>query len=238
MFGISHNAALAALAAVLASFALVVANISTGDARMIDARASAVTLVCDGEFRTQRASANGMSEVNFVGTMHVALVTEKESVTAVRLQSFEDGKRTPVKSYILPPFEAPPATGEMARLFPELLVKGPPEPEAQPAVVEVAATPGELTIDTTDGEIVLRHVRESGPMMKARVDGRPLVSTREKIETVEMRLDRASGSISLVWGEDSVRDHRRPGAIRVSKVRLRDEKSYQAVCLPVRQRAF
>ena len=85
---------------------------------------------------------------------------------------------------------------------------------------------------------MLRHVLESGPMMKARVDGRPLVSTREKIQTVEMRLDRASGDISLVWGEDSVRDHRRPGAIRISKVRLRDEKSYQAACMPVRQRAF
>lgn len=168
--------------------------------------------------------------------MHVALVAEEDGVTAVRLQSFEDGERTPVQSYVTVPSEKPPATDEMAQLFPELLVDGPAE--AEPVSDEITATPGELTIDTTDREIVLRHVLESGPMMKARVDGRPLVSTREKIETVEMRLDRSSGDISLVWGEDSVRDHRRPGAIRVAKVQLRDEKSYQAVCMPVRQRAF
>lgn len=235
MFRISYRAA---LAAVLASFALVVAETGMADAGTIDARASAVTLVCDGEFRTQRASVEGTSEANYAGTMHVALLAEEDGVMAVRLQTFEDGKRTPAQSYILPPFEEPPATSEMALMFPELLVDGPVDAEAEPVAVEMTATPGELTIDTTDHEIVLRHVLESGPIMKARVDGRPLVSMREKIETVEMRLDRASGDISLVWGEDSVRDHRRPGAIRISKVRLRDEKSYQAACMPVRQRAF
>ena len=170
--------------------------------------------------------------------MHVALLAQEDSVTAVRLQAFEDGRRTPVQYYIMLPFEKPPATDEMAQLFPELLVEGPTEADADPVAVELTATAGELTIDTTDRESVLRHVLESEPMMKARVDGQPLVSTREKIETVEMRLDRSSGEISLVWGEDSFRDHRRPGAIGVSKVRLRDEKSYQAVSLPVRQRAF
>ena len=44
--------------------------------------------------------------------------------------------------------------------------------------------------------------------------------------------------MNLVWGEDSVRDHRRAGVIRTSKIQLNDEKSYRAVCLPVRQRAF
>lgn len=232
MFRISHKAA---LAAVLASCALVIGGTGTANAAT-NADASAVTLVCDGVFRTQRASIEGTSEANFAGTMHVALVAEEDGVTAVRLQSFEDGERTPVQSYVTVPSEKPPATDEMAQLFPELLVDGPAE--AEPVSDEITATPGELTIDTTDREIVLRHVLESGPMMKARVDGRPLVSTREKIETVEMRLDRSSGDISLVWGEDSVRDHRRPGAIRVAKVQLRDEKSYQAVCMPVRQRAF
>ncbi len=100
------------------------------------------------------------------------------------------------------------------------------------------ASPGTLTIDTSEREVVLRHVVESGPVIKARVNGMPLVPTREKIETVEMRIDRSSGDMNLVWGEDSVRDHRRPGAIRTSKIQLRDEKSYNAVCLPVRQRAF
>ena len=235
MFRNSHRAT---HAVALACFALVAVGTTMSDAGMIDARMSAVALVCDGEFRTRRASIEGMTEASFAGTMHVALVADEDSVTAVRLQAFEDGKRTAVQTYILPPEDEAPVTGDMALLFPELLADGPAEAAAEPVAFEPAATPGELTIDTTDRQIVLRHMLESGPMMKAKVDGRPLVSTREKIETVEMRLDRSSGDISLVWGEDSVRDHRRPGAIRTSKVRLRDEKSYQAICMPVRQRAF
>lgn len=218
--------------------AVIGAALATCALAVADAGAASVALVCDGEFRTQRASVEGITEANFHGTMHVALVAEAESVTEIRLQAFEDGKRTPVQTFVLPPVEDEPETDQMALLFPELLVDGPVEVEDAPVAAEMAGTPGALTIDTSDREVVLRQIVESGPMIKARVDGRPLVSTREKIETVEMRLDRSSGDISLVWGEDSVRDHRRPGAIRTSKVRLRDEKSYRAVCMPVRQRAF
>ena len=53
-----------------------------------------------------------------------------------------------------------------------------------------------------------------------------------------MRLDRINGSLSLVWGESRVKDHKIPGAIRPSKFQIRDEKSYEAVCMPVRQRTF
>lgn len=203
-----------------------------------EANAAAVALVCDGEFQTQRASIEGTTEANFAGTMHVALVAEEDSVVAVRLQAFEDGKLTPAQTFALPPVEEAPEVGEMALLFPELLVDGPGDVPEVPVEAAPDVTPGALTIDTTDREVVLRHVVESGPIIRARVNGRPLVQTREKIETFDMRLDRSSGNISLVWGEDSVRDHRRPGAIRTSKVRLHDEKSYRAVCMPVRQRTF
>ena len=218
--------------------AVLVAALASGAMTAAHANPAAVALVCDGEFRTQQAGLEGTTEAMFSGTMHVALVAEDNSVIEIRLQAFEDGKRTPVQTYALPPVEEEPETGEMALLFPELLVDGSVDAADMPMLPELAITPGELTIDTTDREVVLRHVVASGPMIKARVDGKPLVPTREKIETVDMRLDRSSGSISLVWGEDSVRDHRRPGAIRTSKVRLRDEKSYRAVCMPVRQRAF
>ena len=202
-----------------------------------EAGAASVALVCDGEFRFQRESVEGMTEVNFDGTMHVALVAEEDSVVEVRLQAFEDGTLKPVQTFALPPVEEEPVTGDMAVLFPELFVQGPvDEPDSAATTIDVI--PGTLTIDTTDEEVVLRHVVESGPIIKARVKGRPLVPTREKIETIEMRLDRSSGDMNLVWGENSVRDHRRPGAIRISKVQLRDEKSYQAACTPVRQRAF
>ena len=72
---------------------------------------------------------------------------------------------------------------------------------------------GVLTIDTTAKQVVLQ-------------------------QTVKMLLDRTSGDLTMIWRENSVRDHRRPSAIRASKVRLRDEKSSRAVCMPVRQRTF
>ena len=202
------------------------------------AGATSVALVCDGEFRTQNATVEGTTEANFVGTMHLALVADDDGVIEVRLQAFENGTRTPAQTFVLPVVEEVPDRGEMALLFPELMETTPADEDSGETVQPAPEFTGELTIDTTDAEVVLHQVVESGPIIRARVDGKPLVPTRQKIETVDMRLDRASGRLSLVWGEDSVRDHRRPGAIRTSKVQLRDEKSYRAVCMPVRQRAF
>ena len=109
------------------------------------------------------------------------------------------------------------------------------------AVAEDARTEmpaDELKIDATADAITLHQSTERGPIIRARVDGKPLVPTRELVATVDMRLDRINGSLSLVWGESRVKDHKVPGAIRPSKVQLRDEKSYEAVCMPVRQRTF
>ena len=72
----------------------------------------------------------------------------------------------------------------MALLFPELCINATGEDDGASDLSEVVATPGTLTIDTSEREVVLRHVVESGPIIKARVDGRPLVPTREKIETI------------------------------------------------------
>ena len=202
------------------------------------AGAISVALVCDGEFRTQNATVEGTTEAMFVGTMHLALVADNDAVIEVRLQTFENGARTPAQTFVLPVVEEVPETGEMALLFPELIETGQADDVSGETAQAAPGFMGELTINTTDAEVVLHQVVESGPIIRARVDGRPLVPTRQKIETVDMRLDRTSGRLSLVWGEDSVRDHRRPGAIRTSKVQLRDEKSYRAVCIPVRQRAF
>ena len=200
------------------------------------AKSSAVALVCDGEFRLQTARIDGTDETMFGGTMHVALVAEENSVVVVRLQSYEDGMKMPIQTFRLPLVEEEPDLGDVALLFPELL-EDEDVADEDTAPVPVPS-PGVLTIDTTAKQVVLQRTIESGPMMKAQIDGRPLVPTRQKIETVEMRLDRTSGDLSMIWSENSVRDHRRPGAIRVSKVRLRDEKSYRAVCMPVRQRTF
>ena len=195
------------------------------------AKSSAVALVCDGEFRLQTARIDGTDETMFGGTMHVALVAEENSVVEVRLQSYEDGMKMPIQTFRLPLVEEEPDLGDVALLFPELLE----DEDTAPAPVP---SPGVLTIDTSAKQVVLQQTVQSGPMMKALIDGRLLVPTRQKIETVEMRLDRTSGDLSMIWSENSVHNHRRPGAIRASKVRLRDEKSYRAVCMPVRQRTF
>ena len=59
----------------------------------------------------------------------------------------------------------------------------------------------DLQIDATADAITLRQSTERGPIIRARVDGKPLVSTREVVATVTMRLDRIDGSLSLVWGK-------------------------------------
>ena len=200
------------------------------------AKSSAVALVCDGEFRLQTVRIDGTDEMMFGGIMHMALVAEENSVVEIRLQSYEDGMKMPIQTFRLPLVKEEPDLGDVALLFRELLEdEDVADEDTAPAPVP---TPGVLTIDTSAKQVVLHQIVESGPMMKARIDGRLLVPTRQKIETVEMRLDRTSGDLSIIWSENSVRDHRRPGAIRASVVRLRDEKSYRAVCMPVRQRTF
>ena len=200
------------------------------------AKSSAVALVCDGEFRLQTARIDGTDETMFGGTMHVALVAEENSVVEVRLQSYEDGMKMPIQTFRLPLVEEALDLGDVALLFPEILEdEDVADEDTAPAPVP---SPGVLTIDTSAKQVVLQQTVESGPMMKARIDGRPLVPTRQKIKTVEMRFDRTSGDLSMIWSENSVRDHRRPGGIQTSKVRLRDERSYPAVCIPVRQRTF
>ena len=112
------------------------------------------------------------------------------------------------------------------------------EPLAGAEAGSVDGAADALEISATDEAITLHQTIERGPMMRARVDGKPLVPTRERVATVDMRLDRIDGSLSLVWSENLVKDHKIPGAIRASKVRLRDEKTYDARCMPVRQRTF
>jgi len=197
-----------------------------------------ITLVCDGEFRTQVAGVDSVSEDMFSGTMHVALVREADEFVEVRLQAFEGETRMPLQTYAVVP--APSiAEGDEAVIASAAL---PGLNTAMPlAGIETAMDDGPadaLEINATEEVITLRQTIESGPMMRARVDGKPLVPTRQRVATVDMRLDRLDGRLSLVWSENLVKDHKIPGAIRASKVRLRDEKTYDTRCMPIRQRTF
>ena len=200
--------------------------------------AASITLVCDGEFRTRVASVDSVSEDMFGGTMHVELVRDLDEFVEIRLQAFEGETRMPVQSYAL--MAATPIAEAEETLVASAMIPG-LNTSAPLIGVEIAMDnhPADaLEINATDEAITLHQTVETGPMMRARVDGKPLVPTRERVATVDMRLDRLDGSLSLVWSENTVKDHKIPGAIRASKVRLRDEKTYEARCMPVRQRTF
>lgn len=204
------------------------------------ASAASIGLVCNGEYRTQAESVDSVVEDMFGGTMHVALVENEGQFVEIRLQPYEGDTRMPVQTYALMmmPEEASDSEegGVMgATAIPGLVTSG-KLAGAENAVQEMPAD--DLQIDATADAIVLSQSTERGPIIRARVDGKPLVPTREVVATVNMRLDRIDGSLSLVWGESRVKNHKIPGAIRPSKIQLRDEKSYDAVCMPVRQRTF
>ena len=200
--------------------------------------ASSIGLVCEGEYRTQESSIDSVAEDMFGGTMHVALVEREGQFVEVRLQAYEGDMKMPLQTYALMIEAEEPAEDEAVTTMtavPGLMTAG---KLAGAENARTAMPADELKIDATADAITLHQSTERGPIIRARVDGKPLVPTRELVATVDMRLDRINGSLSLVWGESRVKDHKIPGAIRPSKVQLRDEKSYEAVCMPVRQRTF
>ena len=95
-----------------------------------------------------------------------------------------------------------------------------------------------VEITVTDMDVMLTQSSESGPEIRARVDGKPLFMTCESIATTELFLDRINGDITMVWTENRVRDDKVPGAIRGAKVQLRNEKTFTGSCKPVAQKTF
>ena len=95
-----------------------------------------------------------------------------------------------------------------------------------------------VEITATDIDVMLTQSLESGPVIRARVDGKPLVPTRESIARTDLYLDRISGAVTVNWTDNRVRDHKLPGAIRAAKIQLRDEKIFTGTCKPVAQRTF
>ena len=170
--------------------------------------------------------------------MHVALVSHEGQFVEVRLQAYEGDMKMPLQTFALMtiPEEVPEDETVVAATAIPGLITSDKLAGAENARQEIPAD--SLKIDATDDAITLRQSTEHGPIIRARVDGKPLVPTREVVATVDMRLDRIDGSLSLVWGESRVKDHKIPGAIRPSKIQLRDQKTYEAVCMPVRQRTF
>ena len=83
-----------------------------------------------------------------------------------------------------------------------------------------------VEITATDIDVMLTQSLESGPVIRARVDGKPLVPTRESIARTDLYLDRISAAVTVNWTDNRVRDHKLPGAIRATKIQLSDEKIF------------
>ena len=137
----------------------------------------------------------------FGGTMHVALVEHEGQFVEVRLQAYEGDMKMPLQTYaVMMEVEEAPEDEAVTTMtaVPGLVTAG-KLAGAEDARTEMPAD--ELKIDATADAITLHQSTERGPIIRARVDGKPLVPTRELVATVDMWLDRINGSLSLVWGE-------------------------------------
>ena len=187
---------------------------------------------CEGEYRTQEASIDSVAEDMFGGTMHVALVKHEGQFVEVRLQAYEGDMKMPLQTYALM-IEAEETIEDEA----PAAMTGPVTAASSLAPRMHTAFPAdELKIDATADAITLHQSTERGPIIRARVDGKPLVPTRELVATVDMRLDRINGNLSLVWGESRVKDHKIPAPFaraRSSFVTRRAPKPSACPCASV-----
>jgi hypothetical protein len=217
-----------------------------------------VALLCDGEFQVLTGGVDKVSEEMFRGSVHITLIKDKDAkvegeIAEIRLQAFEDNQRIPLEIFLSNPGLNPEgdllaaeslASDQKSGITKISLKVGTRTPARDKVDAKLNAKQnaqpddGVLSIETTDKAIILHRTVASGPLMRAKVDGKPLIKTRESIASVEMRLDRLSGNLMMVWRDDRVRDHKIPGAIRASQIQLRNEKIFAAECRPVRQRSF
>ena len=171
-----------------------------------------VGLVCDGQFEVITGGIDTQAEEMFDGPVHLALVARDGDFVEVRMQVFERGLLMPVVA------DDSRSMSGMADMI-----------DQDDLMVEITAT---------DIDVMLTQSLESGPVIRARVDGKPLVPTRESIARTDLYLDRISGAVTVNWTDNRVRDHKLPGAIRAAKIQLRDEKIFTGTCKPVAQRTF
>ena len=191
----------------------------------------AVALVCDGEFRTQVASIDGSDETMFGGTMHVALV--RRGKVSSRCGCNPMRARHACRSR---PIMAAARRGRARSRRRGASVPGTSE-DRNPRRTRTRRTGcrrpwRSLTIDTTAKQVVLQQTVESGPMMRAGSTASRWCRRARRSRPWRCG-STGRAAISACLEREPGRDHRIPGAIRASKVRLRDEKTYRAVCMPV-----
>ena len=199
-----------------------------------------VGLVCDGQFEVITGGVDAQAEEMFDGPVHLVLVARDGDFVEVRMQAFERGLLMPEEIFTLGGGLAAAGldmadAGQAGGLTP-VVVDDSHVMSGMADMIDQDDLMVEIT--ATDLDVMLTQSLESGPVIRARVDGKPLVPTRESIARTDMYLDRISGAVTVNWTDNRVRDHKLPGAIRAAKILLRDEKIFTGSCKPVAQRTF
>ena len=196
-------------------------------------------LVCDGTFQLITGGVDSSAEDTFAGLVHLVLVDREGAFVEVRAQAYERGVLEPEQVFTL---GGGVHVGMTDTADAGLVGQAAALVLNDSTVTRAAALPTApddlmVEITATDMDVMLTQSLESGPEIRARVDGKPLVLTRESIATTELFLNRINGDITMVWTENRVRDHKVPGAIRAAKVQLRNEKTFTGSCKPLAQQA-
>lgn len=95
-----------------------------------------------------------------------------------------------------------------------------------------------VNIVANDDELLLSARSESGGLVEALVDGRPMTPTREIVKDVSLSLNRFNGRLEIEWKDHEVRDYKPVGAIRSTKKRYSDIKRFDAMCKTMQERLF
>lgn len=95
-----------------------------------------------------------------------------------------------------------------------------------------------VNIMASDDELLLKARSESGGLVEALVEGRPMTPTREIIKDMSLSLNRFNGRLEIEWKDHEVRDYKPIGAIRSTKKRYSDIKRFDAMCKTMQERLF
>lgn len=95
-----------------------------------------------------------------------------------------------------------------------------------------------VNIVASEDELLLSARSESGGLVEALVEGRPMTPTREIVKDMSLSLNRFNGRLKIEWKDHHVRDYKPVGAIRSTKKRYSDIKQFDAMCKTMQERLF
>jgi hypothetical protein len=215
---------------------------------VIDAHAATVFLVCDGSFktitgvsgprsRTEGTSANASASIGagyYDGNNNIAQeaftiatalnksIPVEDEFTGTFYLSI-DGSGGVFSRIKLQPFERD------VRL---------PSLDLQPEETMENGIMRSVNIVASDDELLLNARSESGGLVEALVDGRPMTPTREIVKDMSLSLNRFNGRLEIEWKDHEVREYKPVGAIRSTKKRYSDIKRFDAMCKTMQERLF